>query len=93
MYVDFCEARVFLASVDVAYVLLATEVISWKNSSLANALKDLGELYIYIYREREIDLCPSKRIWARILPTQIQLFDIRMQIHSIEVDLYYFKYL
>ena len=42
--VNFYEAWVFLTSSDdVSCVLLETKAISWKNSSLANSLKDFGE--------------------------------------------------
>ena len=40
-----------------------------------------------------VDLCHSGRIPGRILPTQIPTSDIRIKIHSVEVDLYDFKYL
>ena len=35
--------------------------------------------YIRILCVYNIDLCPSKRIWIRIFPTQIQPSDIRIQ--------------
>ena len=34
---------------------------------------------VCVQRDREIDLCPSKRIWGRILLTQIQLSKIQIQ--------------
>jgi len=49
--------------------------------------------YIHIYIEKEIDLCHSGKIRGRILPLKYNPPTFEYKIHSVEVDLYYFKYL
>ena len=45
---------------------------------------------MYVYN-RERDLCSFRRIRARILPLKYQHPTFKYNIHSVEVDLYYFK--
>ena len=44
---------------------------------------------VCMYTHTHIDLCHSKMIRGQIVPTQIQLYDIRMQDSLIEVDLHF----
>ena len=50
-------------------------------------------IYICMYRERETELCPSKRFEAESFPLKYQHPTFEYKIHSVEVDLYCFKYL
>ena len=59
-------------------LLLDATAMKWRGGMLLLRInKFLVSLFVELFNE--IDLCSSRRIWARILPTQIPTSDIQIQ--------------